>query len=364
MVRIFKIFENYILTKYKNAEEKFKNKDEDEDEDIIFKDLIGIDSKLYNYSVEKTKYDDLTLYFNEKDLEELMEVDDGILSFALQFKTYNDYYYEVDKEEASYYANDKGERLIKKLFKLLDIKKEVNPENISYLFNIINNNIDIYRITAEIEIEFTNAVKYNCNKALDDLPFYLSNNYNSNYRYEVGFDFDNVEEYIKKNKLKDINTIGDLFYQCDFSSFCYEILNNPWESDYDKNFDNIHKEFNDVISELIDTLKDDEIDQIDEDPNQLKLFKDFESIKKEEKYKYQYDFFKKLNIKNLNYAKYLGGKLYWWFTSYEFQKNYISIETNNKQKIQKYEHLKNEEIINPRIENEYGYLVASDNFNL
>ena len=370
MIKYFKIFENSLYATFKKAEEL--SKVSDDDFDVIFKDVVGIDQKEYKYDVDQKHYGDLSLFFLKMELEELLEVEEGILDFALQFTGYNDYYYEVDSSEVGYYLDKEGDFLIGKLFKMLDINEKPEPENISDLFEALGReNVDIYEITGEIDYQFSAAVEYNCSQALKTLPFDLSSEYNSKFDYELVFDFDDVEKYIEKNKLKDINNIGDLIESSDFSEFNWSGLNSPWESGYDMKFEDTYKAFNKVVKELIEKLEEGMKEPEYKDPMQLDLFKDVDDkvIKKALehqpiKYNYQYDVFKNMNIRDLYHARNVGGKVFSWFKSYEFQKNYIASEENYDEKVKKYERLRDEKIIHPAIVYEYEYLPEVEKYGL
>ena len=360
MIKNFKIFENSLYSAFKKAE---KNGKED---DVAFKDIIGIDIEKYKYKVEQKHYGDLSLFFKEKDLNELLDIESGVLNFALQFTGYNNYEYDVDDSEVGYIVSDENEQLVKKLFNLLDIKIETDSENISDVFQALGDNIiDIGNITYEISCEYENAVKKNCLDALKNLPFDLSNEYDRNYDFELVFNFDDVEEYIKKHKLKDINTIGDLIKKTDFSDFDYSRLDNPWETDYKYDYKDVDKAFQKEVKQLIDKLEEGMKEPDYYDPNQLNLFQDIddEIIKKilkhqPKKYNFQY-IFKKLDIRNLHYAQRVGGKILGWFKSYEFQKEFMKDE-----KLENYNQLKKEKIIHPAIEYEYGHLPIAAAYNL
>jgi len=371
MIKKFKIFENSLYSEFKKAEELTKTSDEDEN--IIFKDIIGIDQSEYKYDATQNHYGDLSLYFKKDDLQKLLEVEDGILDFALQFTGYNNYYYEVDNSEVGYYLDSEGEVLINKLFKMLDIKEKPEPENIYELFEALGSkNIEIYDITGEIEYEFTAAVKYNCSEALKTLPFDLSREYNNkHYDYELVFEFDKIEEYIEKNKLEDINTLNDLIENFSFDDFSWEVLNSPWESNYSMKFDDVYKEFNKSVKELIEKLEDGMKEPEYKDPMQLDLFKDVdeEVLRKAIEYQpitynYQYEVFKNMSIRDLHYAKDVGGKVLGWFKSYEFQKSYIASEKDYEQKVKNYIKLRDEKIIHPAIVHEYEYLPEAEKYGL
>lgn len=370
MIKKFKIFENSLYATFKKLEEESKMSDEDDD--IIYKDIIGIDIKEYEYDVDQNHYGDLSLYFKKSKLQKLLDVEEGILDFVLQFTGYNDYIYGIDNGEVGYYLDAEGDLLIKKLFKILDINVQPDPEIIYDLFESLGTeNINIYDIVIEIEDEVSSAVRYNCLQALKNLPFDLSHEYNRKYDYELLFEFDKIEEYIEKNKLEDINTLGDLIESSDFSEFNWLDLNNPWETDYKSNFDKVYRVFNKSVKELIEKLEGGMKDLEYKDPMQLDLFKDVDDeiiIKALEhqpkKYNYQYGVFNNMNIQNLYNAKRVGGKVLGWFKSYEFQKNFIASEKNYDQKVKNYIQLRDEKIIHPAIVYEYGYLPEVEKYGL
>lgn len=370
MIKKFKIFENSLYSIFKKAEEE--SRISDDDENIIFKDVIGIDPEKYKYEVDQKHYGDLSLFFKKQDLEKLFDVEEGVLDFALQFTGYNDYYYEVDKSEVGYYLDKEGDILIKKLFKLLDIDKEPEPEIIYELFEVLGSkNIDIYEITTEIDYEFTAAVQHNCLETLKSLPFDLSREYSGDYDYELVFDFSDIEEYIEKNKLENINTINDLIESFNFGDFDWSSLISPWETNYEINYEGVYKAFNKEVKKVIQNLEEGMKEPEYLDPMQLDLFKDIsdEVIRKAleyqpKKYNYQYDVFKNMDINDLREAKNVGGKVLGWFKSYEFQKNFIASEKNYDQKVKNYIKLRDEKIIHPAIVYEYEYLPEAEKYGL
>jgi len=379
MIKYFKIFENSLCASFKKAQKQ--KEDHIENDFAVFKDIIGIDIEEYKYDVEYQwasgkYYGNLSLFFKEKELGDLLDVDGGAISFASQFTGYNNYEYPSEVAEVGYHVSDENMILVKKLFNLLDIKLDLEPENITDVFSALGNEIlDAQNVSYEISYELENAIEYNCLDAIKNLPFELSYTHykinNIDYDFELEFNFDDVEEYIEKNKLEDINTINDLIENSDFSEFDYEKLENAWESDYKSNFDNVDKTLEEELEKVIDALEEGMKEKEYDDPNQLNLFKDIddEIIKKsiehqKKKYNFQYDVFKNLNIRNLRYAQDVKGKILAWFKSYEYQKNFITSEKNYEKKTERFLKLRNEKIIHPAIEYEYDYLPEVEKYGL
>jgi len=376
MIKRFKIFENSLYSSLKNIEEMENNAEwvwrerkyilVDDDKEKFIKKIIG-DSEI-GCGIEFNNYSDVSLHFKESDFIDLTDenIDDGSIMFALNLtNSYNQYDEYVDDDELDYmtrYLNDENINLIKKLCKLLDVKFKDNQEMLKDLFLSLGSNLDTQDMLNEISYERTNAVEYNAESVLKKLPFTLSSS--NSLDIEVEIDIEKIGEYIDKNNLKNINTIKDLLKEIDFSDFSIEKLGNFYESDYVANFKDLDNEFEKQLEELIGILDEPEIEYTD--PNQLNLFKDSnddiikKSIKHQpKKYDYQPDVFTKLTMKELSYAKDVGGKVLGWFKSYEFQKNFMK-----GTKLKDYKKLKNEGILHPAIEYEYDYLEGAEKYNL
>ena len=123
------------------------------------------------------------------------------------------------------------------------------------------------------------------------------------------------------------------------------------------NYDDLSKSVDDVVTKYLENP--DDIFKIWIEKDNLDLFKKYE--KKYAYYDFAYDFWFKSNrtIENLlMMAKLYNGKILEWVKTYEFQKNLIERDNNYYKLIQKID------ILNPKIENEFSYIVNVDKFNI
>jgi len=365
MISKFKIYESSLSSGLR----KLERGDIDGSDTKIFKDIVGFD-QTYKIKIEQDTYGILKIYFEREDLEDLLNAEEHSIDYVLQkyYNNYNNYDYYVDLSEIGHYVSDDNITLIKKLFNLLDIKEEVDSESIYDLFGAIGDDlVNVDDLTYELSYEFDNAIKHNCKEILEDIPFEINFSNKVGYDFELIFDFDEIDEYMKDKKIDDVKTLNEFIEKLNINEFDLSMIDNPYETNYELDLTEFDKIFKSIIEDLIEILESN--DNVEyKDPNQLDLFSDIEPelIKKSniKNYKYQYDFFGKLDIKNLHYAKRIKGKIYGWFKSYEFQKNYISSEKSNEGRIKRYKFLIIESILNPIIEYEYEHLIAAEKYNL
>jgi hypothetical protein len=354
MIKNFYLFEN---TLFSGLRDYIDNTDE-------LQKLIGFNDKDYKLTIIDNRWQkiDFILSFRERFLTDFLDLDDSIFNLYFNVNSvYDRYEVYVDDSEINYidrYLNDENINKLNLFLDYLDINKENNSEYLYDVFRVIGEDyFDYDDIKIELSYEWENAIRQNFNDVVEKFPFNIEYCHRGNFDVDLEFSIDKIGEYIQDNKLE-VNTIKEFLSNVDMSDFCYE-LSDHWESDYNIDYSGVNKEFEKEIDKLLDRI---DINQPKfEDPTQLKLFNDddYEELKTKKKYKFDYDFFIQLDIDNLHFAKRAGGKLIAWFESYIFQKNYMKNED-----VKKYEHLVENDIVHPKIVEEYEHLVYATKYNL
>jgi hypothetical protein len=351
MIKKFYLFENTLYSFLKNTN----------DEDKL-KELIGFDTK--NYELTVINNNEFELSFKEDFLTNFLDLEDGMFRLFLSITSnYSDYELYIDDSEIDFISRDLTEENLDKLkllYNFLDVEEDDN-EKLYYICKILGDDlIDIRDIIYEVSAAREEAVVHDANEVLKKLPFRISSAYTGGWDIDILFNIEDIGEYIEKNNLKDINTISDFLENVDFSDFSYDI-ENYYESSYDIDYGDMNKEFGKQMDSLLTEIGIDPTakPKDNKDDKQLNLFDDDEYSKMISKnYKFN-RFFSKLKFTRIYEIKSLGGRILAWFKSYEFQKNYMrSAELKN------YEKLKEYGIMHPDIEDEYGYLVAANTYNL
>jgi hypothetical protein len=298
------------------------------------------------------------LSFKEKFIVDELYLYDGAISRALFVGSYGWEHY-VDENEIEYingYFSDENKNSTKKLIKILDLNIN-NLNDIGDVFFALDGIINISDIIDEIsEAESDAIIKY-VKELFKKLPINISNAYYSEYDIDIEFNVNDIGEYIDKYNLKDIDTVADFLRSLDFGGFGYD-MENISEYPDEIDFSQIQKKIQEELEKVIDLFEEYDIFVPKDDINQMSLFKDAD-IEKNPKYKLPYDIFSKLDFNNINYAKNIGGRILAWFKSYTFQKEYMKDPS-----LEKYENLIENDILNPKIEDEYEYLKGIEDFNL
>jgi len=348
MIKKFYLFENSLYSDLNNV-----NNEEE------LKKIIGLDPYNYELTIDNDRKS-FELSVKEKFIEDFLNLEDGIFRFIFSVTCPSGYYdFYVDDSELDWisrYLTNENLHKLKKVGKFLDLNDIAEDERLYDVFSILGRDlIDYNDIICEISAAKEIVVKNGVNKVLKELPIEFENSYTGNWGIDIIFNIEKIGEYIEENNLEDINTVSDFLENVDFSDLNYE-LENTWESEFDTDYTDTNKEFSKAIDELIEKMNIPE--EKYNDPNQLKLFND--KFDKSE-YKFDFDFFSKISVDNNNIykSKHLGGKLFAWFKSYVFQKNYMK-----KPDLKKYNFLKSHEIIHPKIKDEYEYLDSANKYNI
>jgi hypothetical protein len=354
MIKKFYLFEN---TLFSDLKDNINNRDE-------LHNLIGFDKKYYVLTISNYSWDDydFVLSFKEKFLVRFLNLEDGIFSWYINVNSnYRQYDTYIDDSEIGFidrYLTDENLKKLETFLNYLDIDENYDSEILYDVFQTIGDDIfDKRDIKLEISYEWEKAIKHNVDEVNQEIPFNITRSHKSDYTIDLEFSIDKIGNYIQDNKL-DVSSIEDFLSNINLSFFTYE-LDTHYETGYNFDYSDVNKAFSLEIDKLLSEI--DIKEPKFEDPTQLKLFNDddYEELKTKKKYKFDYDFFIQLDIDNLHFAKRAGGKLIAWFESYIFQKNYMKDEDAKK-----YEFLVDNDIIHPKIVEEYEHLVYSVKYNL
>jgi len=353
MIKKFQIFENSIYIPLKRVLDSSGDINEEELEKVI-----GFESKDYDLDVINDY--DFTLSVKENFFEDFVGIEKGVINYYFQIDSnYSNYEYHVDDSEMEYissYFDDNNQKLVEKICDLLYIEK--TDDNLRLLIPALGDNIS-NDILYELSYANEAVVEQEVSKAFKDLPFQLSISYTGKFDLDVDLNIHDIIEYIEKNELKEIETISDFLYNVDYDTFSYEI-DYVGQSDFEPDYTDLNKVAETQLEDVIEDLE--QYDKlVKNDPNQMRLF-DKEIEEMDAQYKFKSDIFSKLKIEELEYAKQVGGKLLAWFESYEFQKNYM--DSDKVDKLFKLKKLKDDDILNPKIDDEYGHLESAEMFNI
>lgn len=347
MIKKFYLFENSLYSDLSNAN----------DYDELEK-FVGLPPDKYELSIVNNGRFDLSV--KEDFIEDFLNLEERIIAWTLNVTCSScNYDFYVDDSELDWisrYLTEENLHKLQEVAKFLDVGDIVDNERVCDMFTILGDDlIDYNNIIYEISAAKEQVVRQDVKTALNKLPIEFENSYAGKWDIDVVFDIEKIGEYIEKNNLKDINTVSDFLEDIDFSDINFE-LENTNESNNEEDHTDTNEQFEKTIDELIEKLNIPK--EKYNDPDQLKLFNDDFN---DTKYKFDFDVFGKIPISsnNIHKAKHLGGKLSAWFKSYVFQKNYMKGAD-----LKKYEFLETLDIMNPKIEDEYGYLVSAQQFNI
>lgn len=299
-------------------------------EDI--QNYIGLDEKEYKLKSDSYSYnpeyykDNITIFMKSDKLEDLMDVDNGVISHMLSFDNqYNNYEYYVEDNELNYlerYLTPELTIKIKELAKLFKFKLKLEGDgNIEdgetrKLYDYLGLKDKLEDFKNEISYENERAVKATAKDLIKSLPFDLSHEYSGGFDLELIFEYDTMIEYMKKHNLN-VKTISE------FLENISESNELSYEFEYD-HYSNLG-DFNDLKKE-IDNALDDYISSPDGIFPKLIAIDNLEAIQNNFEhavFNWNYDVWinddrKKLDLFRL--AKEYSGEILKWFTSREFEK--------------------------------------------
>lgn len=374
----------YLQSQNQNIQENIDNSEDDltlvdilkspnfKIEDINEK-LIGLEEEIEfdfkyefgEYSIDKYGFAILTSF---DILCDLFDVEHGSIRFIYSLTgSYNDYEYYVDDDELNYLNNYLSKDIIDNIKKLsILFKNEINPDEndtINELFNYLGLNSELDDFKMEISFAYDRAIEKSAIELINSLPFNMNYNYirNNNHDLELFFYYDDIINYIEKYNLK-VKTIKEFLENVvESSDFCYDFV-------YE--YSNIYKylDFKDLVRRVDDVVEkylqgpDEIFPHIIKCDNLEALKNNIELAIFDCPYTVSINYQnKKLNLFQIANA-YNSKEILEFFKSYDFQQNLI--EENNSQSYNMYMLLKNSNIINVDIENDYEYLIGLDTFNL
>lgn len=356
---------------------------EDNYEKIL--DYIGLDKD--DYEIKSSYYDrnfpknvmfndsDITILIHSKDIENMMNVEEGIINYLLQISSYySNYTYEMDDSEYDYihtYLSGNTLNEVKILAEIFDF--EIDPEEegaILELFLELGLKKDLEDIKSEIQMENERAVEKAAKYIIELLPFSVENSSDSKKDLELSFSYQEVIDYIKKHNLK-VKTFKDLLENIyDSDEFSYEFEYGDLKHDNLGNFEDVNNKVSEICTNYINSPE--------EIFPKLIFIDNLELIKnKKDLADFIYEFNVYLDYENKNrytlfeLAVKLNNNILQWFKSYEFQKWFIENDVYGFDKADykdpmttKFKFLELNNITNSKIKDEYDYLIDSEKYNL
>ena len=303
-------------------------------EDIV--NYIGLDEKDYkidfftNYRGQDPEYydDKLKLFMKAQKLDDILDKEEGIINYILKLDAYyNDYDFYVDKSELDYIGNYLPKETITEIKKFanlfnfslkLDEDGDIEIGEIYKLFKYLGLKSNLEDFRNEISNENTRAVEKLARYLIKSLPFNLSFEYTGNFDIELEFNYKDIIDYMKENKLE-VYSIKELLENIsEFNDFSYEIEYNGEKDEYLEGFKDLIKEVDNVIENYI-------ISPDDIFPKLIAIdnLKAFQENFDKAIFNYNYDVSIDYNSKRLDLfrlAKHYKGKILQWFISPEFEK--------------------------------------------
>jgi glycerophosphoryl diester phosphodiesterase len=338
--------ENYSDDEKKNLMQVLESPDF-KPEDIV--NYIGLDEEdyklksgsYYRYEPEYSK-DNITLHVNSKDLERLLNLDDGIINYIRKLTDYhNDYEYYVEDEELNYlnsYLPVETITNIKKFAKLFKFKLKYDKDGIKEgeivnLFEYLGLKDKLKDFKNEISMEKERAVESEAKDLLKSLPFSLnySDIRDDKFDIELVFDYSEVIEYIKENNLE-VKTLMEFLENV--SKFTND-FNYEFETEASQETDG----FKDLIRDVDNTIENYTIspDDIFVKLIQVDNLKAFKENFNKAIFSYNYDVYidyKKVEMNLFKLALYYKGQILDWIMTPEFENK---IKNKSAQDFESYE---------------------------
>ena len=301
-------------------------------EDIV--NYIGLDEddyklksdNYYRYEPEYSK-DNITLHVNSKDLERLLNLDEGIINNFIKLTSYyNDYEYYVEYDELNYltyYLPAETITNIKKFAKLFKFKLKldkgvIKEGEIVKLFEYLGLKDKLKDFKNEISMEKERAVESEAKDLLKSLPFSLSYSdiRDPKFDTELVFDYSEVIQYIKEHNLEVKTLIQFLENVSKFT--------NDFNYDFENEASQETNGYKDLIREVDNTIENYTIspDDIFVKLIQVDNLKAFKDNFNKAIFSYYYDVFidyKKVEMNLFKLALYYKGQILDWIMTPEFE---------------------------------------------
>ena len=305
---------------------------------------IGLDKK--DYKIEEDYYhnptydeNQLTLLIKPKKLENLMDIDDyngGIIEYLLRLdSSYRDYKYDIQDDELNYLQNylaDDVLNKIKELGKLFDYKIKPRKEGkIHEFFDYLGLKSELEDFKNEMRYEHERAIEKTAGVILKSIPFNICYSRDSDFNLELNFQYEEMKNYIKENKLFKVTTIKEFLENISESSdFNYEFEYEHYDELGD--FKDLKSSVEDAVDKYLDSPDDIFVNLIEVD--NLELFKKKVDLAY---FDYVYDRWvknKRVSMNLFQLAKEYNNSIVTWLKSKEFEN---IIYKRSKDEIDNYE---------------------------
>jgi len=356
MITKFKIYESVDHGKLYSVLQQIS------DDKIDIKEIIKYVDLDFDYDVDfPYTPDQFELQFNENSLEDFIGIEEGTIGYIRKLSSsYNEYEHYIEKDELEYVGNYlSGDTLkeIEKLAEFVGIEIDVDKQGeILKLLEELGLEGVMDDMMTEIRMEHERAMENAAGDVVSVMPFEFDFPSRSDFNCELIFDVGDMINYIEKNKLK-VDSVKDFIEQCDWGDFSYEISSYENLGDFkDLNISVYNNIQNFVISP--DELFPEFIKS-----NNLKMFR---KLIDDAFFEYKYRYWETYNQKDytlFQIAKVENNSILEFFKSYKFQEWYLKdLDINDKK--ERYQQLVDDNIIHSKIVDKYGYLIASDKYNL
>jgi len=335
---------------------------------------IGLDENTYKIPREygssgSYEYDknNLTLVVNSRNIEELANIEVGTIPYFLQITSpYSSYEYTMEDDELEYinsYLSDELIEKFNKLGKIFSYKIDASEQGeINKMLEYFCLYKELKDIKSKIEIANEKAITSAANKILKELPYKIDSKYTSkDLDLELNFHYPDIIEYMKEHKMN-VKTIKEFIENVNYNDLNFEF---EYEKKYDfLNEENAYESLRTEVEGMLDNFIDSPEYLFPRliEGNNIKLFK--KKLKLAE-FIYNYDI--RIDYKNermdlFEIAKHYNNDILKWFKTYIFQKTILDRDANESIII--YKLLKEHDIVDPKIEKEYEYLIAGEKYNL
>lgn len=310
-------------------------------------------------SEEEEVNDCVTITMEDRDLEEVLNCEQGLLSYCDQVASYySNYEWYFDESEYDYIErqiDDDNTEKLKKLAKIIDYelkldkKGKIDDGEIYKLYNYIGLTHDLEEIKWDISVVKSRAIQVSAQNMIDKLPFHRTRAGSGEDEKELTFYYKDMIEYINEKKLKEIYTFKDLI----------ETIGRLTHLDYDFEYD--YAQFEGEYTDLNRHI-DQNIDEYIDEPQNIfgyaaasgnlelvEFGREKELLDINEKV---YVTTKKNNRKEWYYIFAIAtGDVLEYFKSYDFQKQYI----DSGDEKYNFDILKKCNVLNEKIADEYGF---------
>ena len=352
----------------------------DDDNADKIKNYIGLKEGEYEIPTEyynsrypnRVKYNgsELSILINKSTLERLTNIEDGVIDYIQGLTSHysGNYEHYVDDSELDYihtYLSATTFEEVKKLAQKFGFQIDPQEEKeIKELFEELGLEGVLDDVKNEISSEHEDATKKLARDILKKLPYEIDYSRN-NKDYELYFNYEEVINYIKKHNLK-VKTIKEFIENCDYDEFGYDVDYSEGKYEFLGNFENVDK----VVREACEKYTEfpDELFPKLIENNKLELIKN--KIDLADFYQHYKIFIKseRKELRLFEHANHFKNSVLEWFKTYEFQKwfieEYKDIYAKPNYESSNYKLLISNEIVNPKIKDEYEYLVGAEDYNL